>query len=78
MPFPSEPSEASESKRYPASVEMILKAQAEGAQAVHLGTAVGGSPYVTQHTEQGRFLALMWLRGYRCEQDRLRHDDATG
>lgn len=73
MPFLPEPVGA-QSKRYPASAELILKAQAEGAQAVHSGTAVGNSPYVSQHSEEGRFLALMWFRGYRCEQERLSRD----
>ncbi len=79
MPFlPDEPDAddgvehpGTRNQRYPASVERIVAAQDEGRHAVHDGVSPGHSPYVGDHSEQGRFLALMWFRGYRSEQQRI-------
>ncbi|KJR10499.1 hypothetical protein [Gordonia sihwensis] len=56
---------------YPAPIGEIVAAQQEGAAAVHAHITPGDNPYVADHSDVGRFLALMWFRGYRHEQGRL-------
>lgn len=62
---------------HPAPLGEIVTAQQEGAVAVHSHITPGQNPYVADRSDAGRFLALMWFRGYRAEQDRLSGDAAT-
>lgn len=61
---------------HPASLPDIVHAQFAGASAVHDGITPGHCPYAGDRTDRGRFLALMWFRGYSAERDRIR--DLTG
>lgn len=56
---------------YPAPIGEIVTAQQEGAAAVHERITPGQNPYLADRSDVGRFLALMWFRGYRHEQGRL-------
>lgn len=57
---------------HPAPLADIIGAQSQGAAAVHEGVTPGRCPYVGDRSDRGKFLALMWMRGYSAEQDRLR------
>ena len=57
---------------HPAPLADIIRAQSEGAAAVHAGVTLGRCPYVGDRSERGKFLALMSMRGYSAEQERLR------
>lgn len=63
--------------RYPVPLAQIIEAQKLGEQAVHAGITPGRGHYVADRTPQGRYLALMWLRGYRAEQQRLADERAA-
>lgn len=56
---------------HPAPIADIITAQQEGAAAVYQSVTPGQSPYLADRSPRGRFLALMWFRGYRDEQHRI-------
>lgn len=60
---------------HPAPLAEIINAQQEGAVAVHDHVTPGQNPYLVDRSDSGRFLALMWFRGYRAEQHRLLPDE---
>lgn len=63
---------------HPATIADILTAQSQGAAAVHEGSTPGRCPYRADHTPRGRFLALMWFRGYQSEREQLRSGGSGG
>lgn len=58
-------------RQYPASLQEILDAQQQGAQAVNDNLPPVVCPY-RGTGEQEIFLAAMWHRGYRHRQDIIR------
>ncbi|WP_419150210.1 ribosome modulation factor [Rhodococcus pyridinivorans] len=53
---------------YPASFVDIVKAQTEGATALMSNAPLSACPYLADRSERGRFLAIMWQRGWRAKQ----------
>lgn len=61
------------SRKTPATVHEIITAQSQGEQAARSRLHVSNCPYRgADADERTRFLALMWTRGYRQAQARLR------
>lgn len=80
MPFPFNAPRREDLRRggRPATSEAIMLAQSKGAGAVSQGISIGDNPYRFQRTPESRFLSIMWFRGYRAEQERLREGAHSG
>lgn len=60
---------------YPAPLRHIIEAQNVGANAVLENQPVSACPYLHDRSERGRFLAVMWHRGYRARQQQIADGD---
>ncbi|WP_137726392.1 ribosome modulation factor [Prescottella subtropica] len=58
---------------YPATMVEITKAQTEGAAALMSNQPLSACPYLRDESERGRFLAVMWQRGWRAKQAEARN-----
>ncbi len=57
---------------YPATLVEITRAQVEGAAALMANQPLSACPYLQDQSERGRFLAVMWQRGWRAKQAEAR------
>lgn len=58
---------------YVAPTEARLKAQAEGSRALMDGQSPAQNPYRHDRSPRGQLLGLMWMRGWRTQQDLVQH-----
>lgn len=60
-----------EKPKYPATTYEIITAQHEGMAALLANRTLSECPYIGDRTPRGRFLAIMWQRGWRAKQKHI-------
>lgn len=56
----------------PATVQERLAAQHGGGEALRRGDGWSACPFLSDQSARGRYLAIMWRRGWSAAQDELR------